>query len=273
MEGLSNIAAWQQVVIKEFSELADRAAGFLPNVLGALLILLLGWGLSRLAEVVARRLLETLGIDRLAARHRLPERAGLRSTLSRALARLVFWLLMVTFLLASVETLGLAAVTATIDRLVAYIPNLIGATLIAVLGILLARLLGSVTSSAAAAAGIPGAPRFGFLVRVLSLGLLTIVIVEQLGLDTSILVWPLTVVLASVGFAAGLAFALGAKPIVTHILAGHFLKQSLPRDSFVEIDGERGIVERIGPTDTLFKNGEKKWSIPNAHLLERIVIR
>jgi hypothetical protein len=172
-----------------------------------------------------------------------------------------------------VEALGLAAVTATIDRLAAYVPNLIGATLIAVLGILLARLLDGLTSSAAAAAGVPGAPRLGFLVRVLSIGLVTIVAVEQLGLETDILVWPLTAVLASAALTGGLAFAIGARPIITHILAGHFLKQSLPRDSFIEVDGERGIVERIGPTDTLLKNGDRKWSIPNAQLLERVVKR
>ena len=273
MNELSNMKSWGHAFIEELSGFASKAAGLLPNLIGALLILLLGWGVSKVTEITARRIFRWMGIDRLASHHRIEERAGLQSTLSEALARLLFWLVMVTFLLASVETLGLAAVTATVERLVAYIPNLLGATLTALLGILLARLLGSVTSSAAAAAGVPGAPRLGFLVRALSLGLVTIVVVEQLGLETAILVWPLTAVLASVSFAGGLAFALGAKPIITHILAGHFLKQSLPRDSFVEIDGERGIVERIGPTDTLLKNGDRKWSIPNAQLIERVVIR
>ncbi len=273
MDELSNIEAWRDFIASGSSELAAKVFGFLPHLVGALLILLVGWGLSRLVEITARRVLRTLGIDRLASRYRLSERAGLHSALSEAVARLVFWLLMVTFLLSSVEALGLPAVTATIERLVAYLPNLIGAALIAFLGFLMVRLLGSVASSAAAAAGVPGAPRLGFLVRVLSAGLVTIIAVEQLGIATAILVWPLTVVLAAAGFAAGLAFALGAQPIVTHILAGHFLKQSLPRDSFVEIGGQRGIVERIGPTDTLLKNGEKRWSVPNAQLLEHVVIR
>jgi small-conductance mechanosensitive channel len=247
--------------------------GFLPHLVGALLILFLGWALSRLVEVAAQRIFRTLGIDRLAFRYRLSERAGLRRAPSEALARVVFWLLMVTFLLASAQALGLPAVATTMERLAAYLPNLIGAALIAFLGLLMVRLLGSVTSSAAAAAGVPGAPRLGFLVRLLTAGLVTILTVEQLGIATAILVWPLTVVLAAAGFAAGLAFALGARPIVTHILAGHFLKQSLPRDSFIEIDGERGIVERIGATDTLLKNGDRRWSVPNAQLLERVVVR
>lgn len=96
--------------------------------------------------------------------------------------------------------------------------------------------------------------------------------IRSIVLKTDILILPFTALLAGGAFAVGLAFALGARPIVTHVFAGHFLKQSLPRDRFVEIDGERGVVERIGPTDTLFKNGERRWSVPNAQLLERVVL-
>jgi hypothetical protein len=168
---------------------------------------------------------------------------------------------------------GFTAVTATLDRLIAYIPTLIGAALTAVLGLLLARFVGSVTASAALAAGITAAARIGFLVQALGLALVGAITVEQLGLKIDILVLPVTALLVAGGLSVGLAFALGAQPIITHILAGHFLKQSLPRDRFVEIDGERGIVERVGPTDTLLKNGDRRWSVPNAHLLERIVLR
>jgi hypothetical protein len=149
--------------------------------------------ISRSVEIAAGRALRTFGLDRAATRLRMTdvlERAGLKLGLSEIVARLLFWLLMLTFVLSSVEALGLTAVTATIDRLIAYVPSLIGAALITVVGLVLARFVGTLVSSAAAA--------------------------------------------------AGLAFALGAYPIVTHILAGHFLKESLPRDTFVEVEGERG---------------------------------
>jgi len=272
MEKLA-IAAWRDVVLNELSAFGAKLATFLPNLLGALLILLAGWGVSWLLGLLARRGLRTLGIDRLGSRHHVAERVGLTQGLSDAMATLVFWSVMVIFLLASVHTLGVTAVTATIDRLIAYIPNLIGAALTAVLGLLLARFAGSVTTSAAMAAGIAAAPRIGFLVQALGLGLVSALTAEQLGVKIDILVLPLTALLVAAGLSVGLAFALGARPIITHILAGHFLKQSLPRDRFVEIDGERGIVERVGPTDTLLKNGDRRWSVPNGHLLERIVMR
>lgn len=276
MDQLSNIAAWRDVFVQAAIEIGTKVAGFVPNLLGAVVILLLGWLLSRSLEIAAGRALRTVGLDRAATRLRLREgleRAGVKMALSEVVARLLFWLLMLTFVLSSVETLGLTAVTATIDRLIAYIPNLIGAAFITLVGLLLARFTGTVVSSAAAAAGVPSAPRLGVLVQVLLAGLVIVVAIEQLGVDTSVLVGPLTAVLAAVGLSAGLAFALGAYPIVTHILAGHFLKQSLPRDTFVEVAGERGVVERVGATDTLLRNGEKTWSVPNAKLLDLVVTR
>jgi hypothetical protein len=71
----------------------------------------------------------------------------------------------------------------------------------------------------------------------------------------------------------GVAFALGARPVIAHILAGHFLRQSLPAGGSIEVGGQQGTVERVGAVDTLVRGGEHTWSIPNARLIEEIVIR
>jgi len=276
MDRLIDATAWRELFWGALAHLGANVANFLPNLVGALLILAVGWALSRGLEVVAQRALHALGLDRAAARLRIGEtlgRAGVAISLSEIAGRLVFWFAMLTFLLSAVETLGLAAVSATVERLVAYVPQLIGAGLVAVLGLLFARFVGSTLASAAAAAGLAGAARLGFLAQFGVSGLVLVVALEQLGIATEVLVGPLTALLAAAGLAAGLAFALGARPVISHILAGHFLKQSLPRDAFVEIEGRRGVVERVGATDTVLRDGERAWSVPNARLLEEVVVR
>jgi hypothetical protein len=276
MRALFDFDTWREIVTRAAGELGATLASFVPHLLGAFAILAVGWLLSRSLEIAAGRLLHVVGLDRAAARLHLYDvlaRAGVRATLSQIIARLLFWLLLLTFLLSAVETLGLTAVTSTLDRLIAYIPNVIGAALIAVFGLLLARFAGSVVGSGAAAAGFPGAQRVGLVAQGLAAILVLAAAAEQLGVSTDVLIGPITALLAAAGFAAGLAFALGARPIVTHILAGHFLQQSLPRDGFVEVDGRRGRVERVGPTETLLRDGERSWSVPNGQLLERVVSR
>lgn len=276
MEKLADVHSWRDIVLRAFSDIGTEVADFLPNLIGAALVLFLGWVVSRLTEIVASRLLRTLGVDRAAARLHFGDvlrRAGVNLPVSGIVARLLFWLLMLTFVLSSVETLGLDAVTQTLNRLVGYVPNIIGALVTILLGFLLARFLGTIAGSAAAAAGFASAQRLGFLAQILVGVLVVVIATEQLGVATTVLIVPLTALLAALSFAGGLAFALGARPIITHILAGHFLKRSLPRDVFVEVDGKRGVIERIGPTDTLLRDGDKRWSVPNGQLIEYVVMR
>jgi len=267
------IEAWAAGVAKALATFGASLGAFLPSLAAALVILLSGWALSWLLARVARRILHAIGVDRLELRHRGAAGVGTQQGLSDALATLVFWSIMAVVLLSSAHALGITAVTTTLARLSAFVPNLIGAALTALIGLLVARFVGSMTTSAGIAAGIAAAPRIGFLVQVVGVGVVLALAVEQLGMKSDILVLPLSALLAAAVFSAGLAFALGARPVIAHILAGHFLKQSLPRDRFIEIDGERGVVERIGPTDTLFKNGDRRWTVPNAQLLEQVVQR
>ncbi len=275
MDAIPGLSAWRDMLLQIATEFSTRLAAFVPSLLGALALLLLGWLLSRLVEVVAARMLRSLGLDRVSTRIEMDGvlgRAGMRSPPSQLVARLVFWLMMLTFLLSSAEILGLDAVTATIDRVIGFVPSLASAALTLIAGFLFARFVGGLVTSSSPS-GIPGVQRLGFLVTLV-IGSLTLVIaVELLGIETNVLVVPLTAVLLAASLSVGLTFALGAYPIVTHILAGHFLKDSLPRDVYVEVDGGRGIVERVGATETVLRDGEASFSVPNAKLLELVVKR
>jgi len=276
MDEVFDVEAWRNVVVNSLSELGERVAGFLPSMVGALLILVLGWAVSKLVAVITRRALARLGLDRSADRLRLDEtlrRAGVSGRPSDLVASLLFWVLMLTFVLSAVETLGLTAVTVTIDRLISYLPHVIAAALILLIGLLLGRLARNVVGSGAAVASVGQAQRIGAAAQTAVVAVVGVLALGQLGVQTELLVTMLTTIVASVGLTMGVAFALGARGVVSHILAGHYLRQSLPQDRRVEVRGRSGVVERVGPVDTLFRDGEHTWSCPNAQLLEEVVQR
>ncbi len=276
MSDIFDVEAWRQVLIQSLTELGETLAGFLPSLVATLVVIGAGWLVSRLVAAVTERLLRKMGLDRAVARlgvsEALPE-GILIATPSHILARLVFWVLMLTFLLSAVEILGLSAVTLTIDRLIGFLPNVIAAGLIFVFGLLLARLVRNLVSSGAAAADLGQAPRLGSIAHGVVALVAGVVALEQLGVETGIVVTVITAVVAAVSVTAGVALALGARPVITHILAGHFLRQSLPSGGSIEIDGQRGVVERVGAIDTLVHDEERTWSIPNGKLLDETVIR
>ncbi|HKJ24341.1 MAG TPA: hypothetical protein VKB65_05920, partial [Myxococcota bacterium] len=223
MGSLSDLATWRAIFVQAAEQLANGIVAFLPNLVGAAVILAVGWVVSRAVEAVTVRGLRGLGFDRAATRLRVGEvlsQAGVRLAASELVAKAVFWVLFLTFLWSSAATLGLSAVSATLDRLVAYLPDVMAALLILMVGVLLARPVGSVVGSTAAAAGFPSARRLGFGAQALIVALVVIAALERLGVATDVLVVPLTAVATAVTLSAGLAFALGARPVMTHILAG-----------------------------------------------------
>lgn len=276
MSEIVDVEAWRQVLVNSLAEFGATIAGFLPNLVGALVILAVGWLISRLLAAMAERLLRQVGLDRASTRLGISKtlrEAGVAALPSRVTGRLVFWVLMLTFLLSAVETLGLSTVIATIDRLIGFLPNVIAAGLIFVLGLLLARLVRNLVSSGAAAAELPQALRLGAVAQSAVALVVGVVALEQLGIETEVIITVITAIVAALGVTIGIAFALGARPVITHILAGHFLRQSLPTGGSVELGGQRGVVDRVGAVDTLLRDGERSWSIPNAKLLDEILIR
>ncbi len=276
MQDIFQLDAWRQIVVNAFQQLGNNLVALFPSLVGTAVLLLLGWGGSKLGEAVVRRAMKRLGFDRASARLKLPEmlaRAGINAPVSWILGRIFFWIVMLTFVLSAVETLGLTAATATIDRLVGYLPNVIAAGLILFVGLLVGRLARSVVSSGAQAIDVARGERLGAAVAGIVFMFFCVLALEQLGVETMLLVLLLTVLVGGATLTLGFAFALGARSVISHILAGHFLRQSLVQGTHVEVGGREGQVERVGPVETLLKNAERSWSIPNAALLDEVILR
>lgn len=273
MDSLLDLDAWRQVLQNSLTALGTSIGTFVPRLLGTILILLLGWLTASILALLARKALHRVGLDRLAEKVRLSsglQRAGISLAPSVVVSRLVFWFLILVFAITAVDSLGLTAVTSTIDRFVDYIPNVLAAGLVVLFGLLLARLVRNVVTSAGLAANVQQAHRLGGLAHGVITVIVAVLAVEELGVDTHILVAVITGVVSAAALSMGLAFAIGARPLVTHILAGHFLRQQLVPGGSIEVGGRRGQVERVGALDTLLRSDEQAWSIPNSILLDSV---
>lgn len=273
MNTLFDLESWRAVFQNSLAALGTSFGAFVPKLLGTIVVLLLGWLVAKVAELASRRTLRRLGLDRLGERVRVSRflgRAGVTAPPSKIVSRLLFWLLVLTFVITAADSLGLTAVTTTIDRFVAYVPSIIAAGLILVFGLFLARFTRNLIVSAAMAANIAEARRLGNAGHGVVTVLVCVLAVEELGVDTGILVTVITGLVSAAALTMGLAFAIGARPVVTHILAGHFLRQVLAPGGRVVVDGRSGTIDRVGPLDTLIHDDAGAWSIPNGILLDSV---
>ena len=273
---MSDIVGLKSALVGTLADLGTQLAGFVPKLLGMLAILLVGWVIARAVQAVTAKILVSMKLDQAAGYLGLSEvlaNAGIKRPASGLISRLLFWLLILAFVLPATETLGLTSVTTTINRLIAYFPNVIAATLILLLGLLLARFIGNVVGSGAAVSEVPYSRQLGQAARGVMIVMVSVVAIEQLGIKTSLFQWSLVATLAAVVFAMAVSFAIGSKEIVGSILAGYYLRKSLREGISVEVHGRSGTLTRIGATDTLFQSGDKSWSMPNQQLLGAVIER
>lgn len=263
----------QKMLIDMLTNVTGAAIEFLPKLIGAFLVLFVGWLFAKLVRAILVRSVQ-VSLDAVLERSGLMEaleRASITAQPSQIVGSLVYWLLLILFVMGSAEIVGLSAVTTAITRILGYIPSVISAALVLAAGVFLARFLGNLVQTAASAANLSYAKGLGAVAQTSVVVMVVVVTLEQLGVDTQILITVITVTVAAITAGMGLSFALGSRDIVTAILAGHYLRQTLPEGEPVEVEGRRGVVDQIGPIATTFRDGTDKWTVPNRKLMDTVV--
>lgn len=263
----------REMLLAMVTDTATGVVQYLPKLVGALLVLLIGWFIARIIRSVLERSIRA-GLDGLIERTGLNqalERTTMTTTPSEILGSVFYWLIMIMVFMAACQILGLDAVTDAIARILSYIPSVISAAVILAAGVFMARFVGNLITSGAAAANISYAEGLGAVARTSIVIMVGVVTLEQLGVDTQILITVITVTVAAITAGMGLAFALGAQGVMRSILAGHYLRQTLPTEAELEVAGEKGVVQEIGPIHTVFRDGERTFRIPNARLADEVI--
>ena len=182
----------------------------LPELLGAGLILLCGYFVAKTLEKWVDRLLKKMDFNRVA------EAGGLREAVDRtgahldpvhAMGKLVFWLLMLVVILLASAALGLESINRMFAIMLGFIPTLISAIVVVVLGIVVGEFLRMVIL--ASAGGVEGVPTVANVAKGSVVTIAVFMALQQLGVAEEIITSAFTLVVGAVALAFGLAFGFG----------------------------------------------------------------
>lgn len=211
-----------QVLLDPMTAILSRVWSFLPLLVGAILVLSIGWIIAKLLQRVVVQVLKIARLDVLS------EKAGIASilakgdikyTLSELIGVIIYWLLILVVVIATLDTLDLRVAAELLDKVVLYVPNVIAGIFILVLGMFFAALLGSVVRTTASNAGITYARNLGQITQVAVVVFTVLITLSQLGVRTVILDQAILLLLASSGLGLALAFGLGSKDIAGKIMS------------------------------------------------------
>jgi len=263
-----------QATVTALRNVIHEVAGFLPNLVSALLILLIGWLVAKVAQKIISQVLRTLHTDQAAERVGivgLLRKLGIEQSPVALISRTLFWIIIFVALLATSEVLRLTYVAQLFSQFVTYIPNIIGAALIFVIGLAVARFLESSVRAGAKNAGIEYAAAIGVLVKYFLALIVIILALAQLGVRTDILTNIFTVLVISLGLALALALGLGSRAVVGNILAGAFAREHFAEGRIIQVQGMIGKIVEVGSVGTTIEKNGQQITIPNVLLVENVV--
>ncbi|KPW44141.1 CmpX [Pseudomonas syringae pv. broussonetiae] len=266
---------WTQSLLAAMTALWTKVANFIPNLFGALVVVLLGFVVAKLLDALLSKLLAKLGLDRLVGGTGLTKiigRAGVKVPISTLIGKIVYWFVLLIFLVSAAESLGLQRVSATLDMLALYLPKVFGAALVLLVGVLLAQLVNGLVRGAAEGVGIDYSAGLGRIAQGLVIIISISVAISQLEVKTDLLNHVIVIALITVGLTVALALGLGSREIAGQIIAGIYVRELFQVGQQVRVGDTEGQIEEIGTVKTTLLTDEGELvSFSNRILLEQRV--
>ncbi|MNS38333.1 hypothetical protein D3C72_705790 [compost metagenome] len=267
---------WTQSLVTAMTALWTKVANFIPNLFGALVVVLLGFVVAKLLDTLLSKLLAKFGLDRLMAGTGLTKmlgRVGIQVPISTLIGKIVYWFVLLIFLVSAAESLGLERVSATLDMLALYLPKVFGAALVLLAGVLLAQVANGLVRGAAEGIGLEYSAGLGRITQGLVIIISISVAISQLEVKTDLLNHVIVIGLITVGLAVALAMGLGSREIAGQILAGIYVRELYQVGQQVRIGEVEGHIEEIGTVKTtLLTDDGELVSLSNRERLNSVSI-
>jgi hypothetical protein len=209
---------WQMVLLEPAKVVSSQIVQFLLNVILVVIILIIGWMIAKLIKSVVTRVLIAVKLDQLSDRvelNNLLAKGGIQYSLSELIGVVAYWLtLLVTFVIA-INAIGLTVAADLLNKVILYVPNIIAAVFILILGMFAAAVLKNIVQAGAINAGISQSNLLGKVVEVIVIVFSIAIALEQLNIGARVIELAIAIILGSLGLAVALAFGLGCKDIAS----------------------------------------------------------
>lgn len=241
-------------LIKAFQDLIQSIINGAPKVITGIVLLLAALLLAKVVERISRALFKRLHIDALPGKLGLEaslKRIGVTQPLSTLLPRVIYFLLLFLFARAGSDALGLTAVSDALGSFLGYVPSVLAAVLIVLMGSVVGQFAGGAIARSAEGSGLDFGPALGNVVSGLIFFVSVIMALGQLKIDTDIIRIVTVCCLSAAALAFGLSFGLGTRETTQNIIAGFYARKIFRTEQPMEIRGEKGTLKAIGTTQTL----------------------
>lgn len=268
---MKELASWSELFFESLQSMMTTFGEALPGIIGAILIVLLGWLFAKIISRLVSRLLKAMRFDDLAEKVNISDyldKANVKAVPSDLVGKFFYWLILLLVFTTASDTLGWHAVTDEISNLIRLLPKLLVAVVFFLVGTFIATFIRDLIRGTTSSLGIGAGKVIGNAVFYLLFIIVTLTSLEQAGMDTTIITSNLLLILGAIMIAAAISYGFASREILSNILASFFSRRTFKVGQVIEVEGVRGqIIETTNISVTIQTGSNEKTVIPTHQLI------
>ena len=260
MDKLQN---WETPLVNSVTGLLNDFIAYLPQIIGAILLLILGWLVARLVRGLATRLVK--GFDRFTG---LVRKSGttaspkIGESSASVIGNIVYWITVLIFVTSAASLLGMNMFVGWLNKLVDHLPNILSGALIICAGVIFGNLAYQVISSTRLNMSVPQRMILARSAQFFTLVMLILIGVDQIGVDITAVITIMSVVVGAVLGGLAIAFGIGARRLVSNLLGVRYLNRNYQIGERIKIDEFEGTILEIASVAVVLDADQGRVTIP-----------
>lgn len=252
-------------LLATFNDMIRSFMTFFYHLIGAVIILLIGWGVAKMVAAVTKKILEQVGADKIG--DKLNEIDAIKSLkidikLSFIISKVLYYFILIFMLQPAADTLGVPAISDMVKLLVEFIPKLISSALMLSAGVFLADALKNFVVTLCKSFNIAAGKLIGTAIFFFLLIIFVIQSVAQVGINTSLLESSFNLLVGGIIFAFAIGYGFASKEILLNIISSFYSKNRYKEGQIIAIDGIKGEIIAMDNTTITLKTGDSKTIFP-----------
>jgi hypothetical protein len=257
--------SFTDTLLATFNDMIRSFMTFFYNLIGAVIILLIGWGVAKMVAAVTKKMLEQVGADKIGDKlNEIDAIKGLKVEikLSSIISKVLYYFILIFMLRPAADTLGVPAISDMVKLLVEFIPKLISAALMLSAGVFLADALKNFVITLCKSFNIAAGKLIGSAIFFFLLIIFVIQSVAQVGINTSLLESSFNLLVGGIIFAFAIGYGFASKEILLNIISSFYSKNRYKEGQIIAIDGIKGEILAMDNTTITLKTGDSKTIFP-----------
>jgi len=271
---METINEWKNLTFESLNTIGGGIASTLPNILGAIVILIVGWLITKIVTLILKKVLKVAKVDKLTEKINDTDLFG-KSTMNFKISKVIIgfvrWIMFLIFLIVAVDIMNWEIISTEIGNLLRYLPRLFSAIALFLIGLYIATYIKKGVLGLFESFEFSGSKIISSLVFYIIIVFISITALNQAGIDTTIITNNVTIILGAFLLAVSIGLGLGSKEIIADLLRTFYSRKNYEVGDRVKIKGIEGTVEAIDNICMTLRTTEGKMVIPIKKVMDNTV--